>query len=347
MPAQVESRMNLYANRLLVEENAVRGRLEDCGIENCDLSGLEYSGVQWKKIMLRDVYANYSVFQDASLEDCSLSRCGLTRAAFRNSFMRNTVLDGLVLIRSSWLDGKLQGAAIRSCCMQRVEMRRMRVVSSSFTDFEAIESLLEDCVFVGTRFTINYGNGMNGFSGARLKNCIFYNCRFEGLPLLGADIENCLFPGSSGETGQESFSLFLSSPVPLLCGGQASAIVKRFKEETMREEEIKSILEDMNPAVVLEALALLLAEGGEPPRGAEKEIPGFSSFAQALLYLKKNYDFEELPFFTSEADLVYVEVSGRRMLLTDPQAAGRFPMREEPAAAVAGKTPGRFSNLEM
>jgi uncharacterized protein YjbI with pentapeptide repeats len=231
--------------------------------------------------------------------------------------------------------------------MQRAEMKRMRVWSSAFTDFEAIESLVEDCVFAGTRFTLSYGSGMNGFSGARLKNCIFYNCRFEGFPFRGANLDNCLFIGSSGETGRENFSHRLSSPAPLLRRDEALAIIKRFREETMREEEIKSVLEGMDRNAVLEAFALLLAEGGEAPLKAEEELPGFSNFAQALAYLKKNYDFEELALFTAEADLVYVDVSGRRILLTDRELHGQFPGRQGPAPSGAGKSPGRFSHLEM
>lgn len=341
--------MNLYANRLLVEENASRGRLEDCVIENCDLSGFEPRSACWKKITLRDVCANHAVFQNVNMEACSFSRCGLARAVFRGIHIQNTILDGLVLIRSFWLDGKLYGTALKSCCMQRAEMKGMRVCSGAFTDFEAIESVLEGCVFAGVRFTLSYGGGMNGFSGARLKNCIFYNCRFEGFPLRGASLDNCLFIGSSGQTGREEFSRRLSSPAPFLCREKALALVKRFREETMREEEIKSALEDMDRTTVLEALALLLAEGGEPPREAEKDIPGFSNLAQALQYLKKNYDFEELPLFSTEADLVYVEVSGRRILLTDPRPGERLPLPagERPALSAGEKSPGRFSHLEM
>jgi uncharacterized protein YjbI with pentapeptide repeats len=338
--------MNLYANRLLVEEGAACGPMEDCCIEGCDLSGFQPRRARWKKVTLRDVCANRAEFHGASLEDCSFFRCGLSHAVFRDSVMRNAVLDGIVLIRSLWLGGKLSGSAIRSSCMQRAELRRMRVCSSAFADFEAIQSVLEDCVFSGVRFALSYGSGMNGFCGARIRNCIFYNCRFEGFPLRGASLENCLFVASSGETGREDSVCRLSSPEPLVRREEAFALVKHFREETMREEEIKSVLGEMDRTAVIEAFALLLAEGGPPPGETEKDIPRFSNFAQALLYLKKNYDFEELSLFTTEADLVYVGVSGRRILLTD------FPVLERRRAeglspAPAGKSPGRFSHLEM
>ena len=130
----------------------------------------------------------------------------------------------------------------------------------------------------------------------------------------------------------------------------------------MSEEQILAILEDMDAALVREALALFLAEGAAqaPP---QEETPEFANFAQALGFLKKNYDFAELDLFSTEADLVYVSTGGRRILLTDtfpennpgapqPGTLGRAAdqhgaQRNVENAPKAGEVPGRFSRLEI
>ncbi|MCL1818874.1 MAG: hypothetical protein FWG35_08070, partial [Spirochaetaceae bacterium] len=91
----------------------------------------------------------------------------------------------------------------------------------------------------------------------------------------------------------------------------------------MKEEEIKAVLLDMDTDVVCEAFALLLAESGAAP--AVPQSPDFGNFAQAVMYLKKNYDFAELKFFETEADLVYVTSGGRRTLLTDLSVPNETP----------------------
>jgi hypothetical protein len=132
----------------------------------------------------------------------------------------------------------------------------------------------------------------------------------------------------------------------------------------MSEEEINAVLEDMDGELVREALALLLAEGREQPPPAA--VPGFVNFAQAVLFLKENYDFAELELFSTEAGLVYVTTDARRILLTDISLPNEKPARAGDAPKASGgdsaewqeaavrETPktaygpaGRFSRLEM
>jgi hypothetical protein len=95
----------------------------------------------------------------------------------------------------------------------------------------------------------------------------------------------------------------------------------------MKEEEIKAILDDMDADIVREAFALLLAERKNCPPAMD--IPDFVNFAQALLFLKKNYNFAELDLFSTEADLAYVTAGGRRILLSDFSVAAAKPPRRE------------------
>jgi uncharacterized protein YjbI with pentapeptide repeats len=195
-------------------------------IAGCDISGLEFRDSAWKDVQLREVCAVRAVFLKMDILCSAFFRCSLTRMSFASSVMRDVTLDGLVLIRSRWLEGRLESVALRSCCLQRAEFARTLISACGFTDFEAIESRLENCVFADSRFTLTYGSGMNGFSGAHIKNCIFYNCRFEGVPLRGARLENSLFIRCSGEGGGEPYPRAAASP--FVRRGGAQALLKRF-----------------------------------------------------------------------------------------------------------------------
>jgi hypothetical protein len=90
------------------------------------------------------------------------------------------------------------------------------------------------------------------------------------------------------------------------------------------------------------------------------------NFAQAVLFLKENYNFAELELFSTEADLVYVSSGARRILLTDLSVPAEKPARTEGGPKASGGEPsgrqgeavretpkipygpaGRFSRLEM
>jgi len=143
----------------------------------------------------------------------------------------------------------------------------------------------------------------------------------------------------------------------------------------MTEEHIRAVLEDIDASLVREALAFFLAEGSRS--GPPQEVNEFANFAQALSFLKKNYAFAELDFFSTEADLVYVSTGSRRILLSDDmprrentgytedsflgatrsgeqRSEGRRDERQEHRevegqehGGAAGKLPGRFSGLEI
>jgi hypothetical protein len=138
---------------------------------------------------------------------------------------------------------------------------------------------------------------------------------------------------------------------------------------TVTKEEVRSSINEMSKEALADALALFLSQGNTPGQSvAGMDRPELANFAQALQYLKRNYDFEELDYFSTEADLVYVQTGGRRTLLTDrmnvsvtstgekadvnqeafsngPGAGGtvnKDAPRESPE-----QNEGRFSNLEM
>jgi hypothetical protein len=121
----------------------------------------------------------------------------------------------------------------------------------------------------------------------------------------------------------------------------------------MNIEEVRAALEGTSPETLADALAIVFAEGKTPSVSvAGVDRPELSNFAQAIMYLKRNYDFEELEHFSTEADLVYVNAGDRRILLTDKM--NTIPAKKEEAfeikntgdGAQSGSN-GRFSNLEI
>jgi len=126
----------------------------------------------------------------------------------------------------------------------------------------------------------------------------------------------------------------------------------------MKIEEIRSALEEMSSETLADALAIFLTEGKNPSQAiAGMDKPELANFAQAVMYLKKNYDFEEMDYFTTEADLVYVNAGDRRVLLTDRMNTssgnernsndGRIQEAGENDKTNPAASSGRFSNLEI
>ena len=122
----------------------------------------------------------------------------------------------------------------------------------------------------------------------------------------------------------------------------------------MKVEEIRSALDGVSPETLADTLAIVFAEGKAPSQAvAGMNKPELANFAQAIIYLKKNYDFDELEHFTTEADLVYVQAGDRRVLLTDRMntSPDNEPKSSSPSLGLGDTAPatdgGRFSNLEI
>lgn len=85
-----------------------------------------------------------------------------------------------------------------------------------------------------------------------------------------------------------------------------------------KEEEIRASIENIDPEILKDTLAILLSQNSMNTNSLKPEIQtNYKNFAQAVLDLKKKYNFPELNFFSTEADLVYVQAGDRRVLLTE------------------------------
>lgn len=86
-----------------------------------------------------------------------------------------------------------------------------------------------------------------------------------------------------------------------------------------KEEKIRSTINEMDESVLKDSMAILLASYNTSsiPQNQSKIKADYKNFAQAIMDLKKKYNFPELNFFTTEADLVYVQAGDRKILLTD------------------------------
>jgi hypothetical protein len=136
----------------------------------------------------------------------------------------------------------------------------------------------------------------------------------------------------------------------------------------VKEDEIRAALHEFEPETLADMLVVLFSEGKTPKNAvAGTAKPELANFSQAIHFLKNNYDFPELDFFATEADLVYVKAGERRVLLTDRMNSqtgnegGGFNgsrERETPSGINARETrkddkdpfeneTGRFSNLEI
>lgn len=191
------------SNRLLVDRALGAGNLLDSQIVECDLSDIRVENILWDHTDIRDLHANDIQFINTQLKGSIFFRSSFMRAQFLVSSLSNMTIDGLTLIKSRWQQCMLDNVTLRNNCLQRASFMHSRIISSSLLDFEALNAMVDNCVFAYSIFSIGYGSGMNGLSGATISNCIFYNCRFEGFPLRGAVLRSNVFAHCFGEIADE------------------------------------------------------------------------------------------------------------------------------------------------
>jgi uncharacterized protein YjbI with pentapeptide repeats len=171
----------------------------DSQIQNCVFDGAQIHSTVWNDISMRDTNANDMQFSRAHFASSNISRSSLMNTSFSDCRFETLAFSGVTLIKTRWLHVRSNRSSITQCTLQRCVIKDSMYVDSLFSDFEGINASVENCFFQTTRFEITYGGGMNGFSGAELKNCIFCGCTFTGFPLRGAIFENCTFINCRGE----------------------------------------------------------------------------------------------------------------------------------------------------
>jgi uncharacterized protein YjbI with pentapeptide repeats len=209
----------------LSDKNMITGlftgrTFSDSQIQNCIFDDTQIHSSSWNSVSMRDTNANGMQFTSSRFASSSIYRSSLMNTSFSDCRLDGLTFSGVTLIKTKWFHIRSNRSSITQCTLQRCAMKNSTFSDSVFSDFEGINASVENCFFRATRFEITYGGGMNGFSGAELKNCIFYGCTFSGFPLRGANLENCTFIHCTGEitddcTGTNVYGLprFCAPPV--------------------------------------------------------------------------------------------------------------------------------------
>lgn len=105
-----------------------------------------------------------------------------------------------------------------------------------------------------------------------------------------------------------------------------------------KEEKIRTSLNEMDAEILKDAMSILLSSNTSTVNQSEsiQMKSDYKNFAQAILDLKKKFKFPELNFFTTEADLVYVQAGDRKILLTDRET---MYQQKNPAPNINQNTP--------
>jgi uncharacterized protein YjbI with pentapeptide repeats len=226
------------ANRILVEQELGNGVIGDSQISDCDLNGLRAGNADWVHADLRDSPVNDAEFSNVRFSGSTFYRDSFMRTKFSASSFTGVVIDGLTLIKTQWIASRFTNSIIKNSCLQRAVLRGIRASALSMVDFEALNIEMENCLFAHSRFTINYDGGMNGFSGGVIRNCLFYNCYFEGFPLRGSEIHGSVFAACGGEIGDEMDCENVAGlgvkgvpcSMPLCSAADAETLLARFAE---------------------------------------------------------------------------------------------------------------------
>ncbi|MDR2096180.1 MAG: hypothetical protein LBP76_11805 [Treponema sp.] len=189
------------SNRLLIEQVLQKGGIDNSQIVECDLAGLVVQDAAWNHTDIRDLNAHGMAVKDSLLSGSHFYRSNFTQVQFLRTGFSQMTIDGLTLIKSSWDGCRITQSSIKNICMQRSKWHGVKLIASSLIDFEGLDITMDNCVVAHSLIRIGDGGGMNGFSGARISNCIFYHCRFEGFPLRGAVMRSDVFVHCSGEIG--------------------------------------------------------------------------------------------------------------------------------------------------
>ncbi len=326
-------------DKTLIQENIAKN-LEDFQIEICNLDEIVIKNAEWKAVSIKDSNASAISFFKSNLKDCSFNRSNMQEAVFSNSSLSNVEYNGMTLIKASFEKCRISSSKIKQSTMQRAKLKSCIIENTVFKDFEGIYGSIGDCVFKNCSFELTSEQCMNGFADASIKNSIFLDCNFIGYPFRGAKIDSCVFLNCQGE----------------------------IEIKMSKKDEIQKSIAGMSEETVKDALSLLLStkkQTENPVSNIQKDFSEkkFSNFAQAINFLKKNYSFQELQSFQTEADLVYVDTGERKVLLTDTQVKpissqklSQQPPKtesttesknEEETAFEPTKKSGRFGNLEL
>lgn len=289
--------MSFYgsANRIFIENALRSGKITESRISGCNLEGFSAFNALWHKTDIEELHAEHSSFTQIQFDESIFNRAGFKDACFTDCTFDTVQLNGLTLIKSIWKNIFFYAGNIRFCTLVRAGFNRVQMVNSILSDFEAAYADISNCFFLNSTVELTYGKGMNGFSGAKLQHCIFYNCHFSGFPLRGVQLKNCLFFNCYGEIGEMEGEYMINPNIT----------------------QTRESLVQMDQKQLVDTLALALTEVKEQSSVAGSAKPEFTNFAQAIQYLKNNFDFAELNAFSTEADLVYVNAADRKILLSD------------------------------
>lgn len=189
---------NLSDTRILTD--ALGSSLEaDSEFVSCDMDGISLCGSSWNGIEFSSCNAKSVSLSSFRMLRTSFVRSSLMRSLFDGGVLDGCTFSGTTLIRTQWNAVRIDRSDFFQCAMQRTSMSRCAVRDSRFSDFEGIDASIFGCLFLNCRFEVTYGGGMNGFSGAKFTNCIFYGCSFSGYPLRGAYAQSCVFSDCRGE----------------------------------------------------------------------------------------------------------------------------------------------------
>lgn len=191
------------SDKQLIIDSLCSSPLMEFQVVNSQLNGMILSDNSWAQGNINNCNINEAVFHNLSLNEVQFLHSSLMSSRFSNSRWTNSSFSGNTLIKTVWSNCRLLNLRIAQCSMQRVKIEKTIFNNSSFIDFEGIYAEISNTVFNNCHFEINYGNGMNGFSGASFDNCLFINCTFNGFPLRGSKVNNCTLVRCSGEISDD------------------------------------------------------------------------------------------------------------------------------------------------
>lgn len=189
------------SNRAFIEADFASGEFLDHQVVHCDLEGTRVTDTLLRGADFREIQASGIVFDRDDLIDNSFTMCTLSQSSFSFCTFDNTEFEGINFIKTRWNDCRSHNSTIRGSLLHRLHFEKSGFSGCVFSDLEALNGTIRDCVFSGCTFEIGFGSGVNGFGETLFSRCIFQGCSFDGAPLRGAKLDHCIFMNCGGDIG--------------------------------------------------------------------------------------------------------------------------------------------------
>jgi len=180
----------------VAQQMAARGSLAGWDLTGADLHGMDLAGADLRGALMENANLTGTLLAGADLSEAVLAHATLlaTQAA-------GACLDGANLGAATIERSDLSRASLRNAVLQRARLRETRLCEATLDGIRLEEAVLMAVDFSGARSQamlsfFRHDLRHCAFAGAEFGQCLFVECRLDGVDFSGAHFAKCAFVGA-------------------------------------------------------------------------------------------------------------------------------------------------------